>query len=214
MPMHELERAMRKSRVETAETRKRIIATASNVFLRQGIFATAVSDVMVAAGLTAGGFYRHFESKEHLVAEANQAAFQELFAMFDSAVAGKAPQEALQIIVHRYLYQLHADPVKYMCPLANLATELYHSDDRIKGVASEGYSGLVKLLAAHLMRMDVVDYLGVAESIVATMVGAVSLSRLTVEPEVTKAILGNAEKTVDLLVQNAGTSRTLIKTAH
>src|SRR5206468_1896277 len=85
-----LEQTMRKSRAETAETRKRIIATSANVFLRQGIAATGVADLMVAAGLTAGGFYRHFESKEQLVAEANALAFQELFAMFDTAVAGKA----------------------------------------------------------------------------------------------------------------------------
>jgi TetR/AcrR family transcriptional repressor of nem operon len=202
---------MRKSRAETAETRKRIIATSANVFLRQGIAATGVADLMVAAGLTAGGFYRHFESKEQLVAEANALAFQELFAMFDTAVAGKAPQEALQIIVHRYLYQLHAEPVVYLCPLANLTTELQHADEIVKGVASEGYAALVKLIAAHLMRMDVVDYVGTAESIVATIVGAVSLSRLTLEASAAKAILANAEQTVGLLVHGAGTSKTLSK---
>lgn len=205
---------MRKSKADTAETRKRIIGVASNVFLRQGLAATGIADIMVAAGLTQGGFYRHFESKEQLIAEANAAAFRELFAMFDAVTAGKSPHDALDTIVNIYLYQLHAEEVIYLCPLANLGSELCHSDDRVKAVIGDGYAGLVKLFASHLMRMDVADYVGVAEAIVATIVGAVSLSRLTVEPASTMAILANARNTVNFLVHNAATSKTLVKTAH
>ena len=205
---------MRKSKADTAETRKRIIAVASNVFLRNGLAATGIADVMVAAGLTQGGFYRHFDSKEQLVAEANEAAFRELLAMFDAATAGKSPQEALDLIVERYLYQLHAEEVIYLCPLANLGTELCHADAQVRAVAGDGYAGLVKLIAAHLMRMDIADYVGVAEAIVAVLVGAVSLSRLTVEPASTKAILSNAQDTINFLVHNAATSKALPKNAH
>jgi TetR/AcrR family transcriptional repressor of nem operon len=205
---------MRKSKADTAATRKRIIAVASNVFLRKGLAATGIADIMVAAGLTQGGFYRHFESKEQLVAEANAAAFLELFAMFDAATAGKSPKEALDTIIHIYLYQLHAEEVVYLCPLANLGSELRHADERVRAVAGEGYAGLVKLIASHLMRMDVADYVGVAEAIVAIIVGAVSLSRLTVEPATTKAILANAQNTVNFLVNNTATSKSLLKAAH
>lgn len=205
---------MRKSKVDTAETRKRIIAVASGVFLRRGLAATGIADVMAAAGLTQGGFYRHFESKEQLIAEANAAAFHELLAMFDAATAGKSPQEALDLIVQRYLHQLHAQEVVYLCPLANLGSELCHADAQVRAVAGEGYAGLVKMIAAHLMRMDIADYVGVAESTVATIVGAVALSRLTVEPQSAEAILANAQNTVNFLVRNAATSKTLLKTAH
>lgn len=58
---------MRKSRQEAAETRARIVTAASTEFAENGIAATGLSEVMAAAGLTHGGFYKHFESKDQLV---------------------------------------------------------------------------------------------------------------------------------------------------
>src|SRR4051794_41787109 len=61
---------MRKSKAEAAETRKRIVAAAAAEFRKNGIVATGLADLMKAAGLTHGGFYKHFESKDQLIAEA------------------------------------------------------------------------------------------------------------------------------------------------
>ena len=61
---------MRKSREEAAQTRRRIVEAASCEFRKNGIVATGLNDLMRAAGLTHGGFYKHFESKDQLVAEA------------------------------------------------------------------------------------------------------------------------------------------------
>src|SRR5262249_36398535 len=69
---------MRKSKLEAAETRRRIVKTAAAEFRRKGIRSTGLSDVMATAGLTHGGFYRHFASKDELVAEACAAAMQSL----------------------------------------------------------------------------------------------------------------------------------------
>jgi TetR/AcrR family transcriptional repressor of nem operon len=205
---------MRKSKADTAETRKRIIAVASNMFIRQGLGATSVADVMVASGLTQGGFYRHFESKEQLIAEASEAAFHGLFDMFDGATAGMAAPEALGVIIHRYLHQMQVENPVYMCPLANLSSELSHSDAQVKAVASEGYAGLVKLFASHLMRMHVSDYVGLAESIISGMVGAVSLSRMAAEASVATAILARAEATAHAMIKGADKSKALLKSAH
>src|SRR5215470_8028860 len=65
---------MRKSKQETALTRKRIVQAAASEFRQHGIVATGLADLMSAAGLTHGGFYRHFVSKDQLVAEASAAA--------------------------------------------------------------------------------------------------------------------------------------------
>src|SRR5271167_1062842 len=65
---------MRKSREEAAETRKRIVRAAAREFRENGIVATGLADLMKAAGLTHGGFYKHFASKDQLVAEATVAA--------------------------------------------------------------------------------------------------------------------------------------------
>jgi TetR/AcrR family transcriptional repressor of nem operon len=202
---------MRKSKVETAESRKRILATAKDIFLREGIAATAISDVMVAAGLTQGGFYRHFESKEHLVAEANAIALEESCAALAAAAAGKPPREAIDVIVYHYLRQLQEGPPGSLCPMANLSSELRHADAQIKTVLSEGYARLVKLFASYLMRLDYQDYVGLAESIVAVLVGAVSMSSMMPAGAAAEAILANAQNTVTLLLQNAPTSSALAR---
>ena len=65
---------MKKSKAETAATRKKIVAVASQAFKSNGIHATGVAEIMAAAGMTHGGFYRHFESKEQLIAAACAAS--------------------------------------------------------------------------------------------------------------------------------------------
>jgi len=65
---------MRKSKQETALTRERIVKAAASEFRQHGIVATGLADLMSAAGLTHGGFYRHFDSKDQLVAEASAVA--------------------------------------------------------------------------------------------------------------------------------------------
>jgi TetR/AcrR family transcriptional regulator, transcriptional repressor for nem operon len=65
---------MRKSKRETEETRKRIVEMAADEFRQHGIATSGIADLMAAVGLTHGGFYRHFDSKEQLVAEATAAA--------------------------------------------------------------------------------------------------------------------------------------------
>ena len=70
--IRDISNKMRRSRLETEETRKRILSTASRLFLERGLAAVGTREVMAGAGLTPGGFYRHFASKEHLIAEANK----------------------------------------------------------------------------------------------------------------------------------------------
>ena len=67
---------MRKSREEAAQTRKRIVTAAAAEFRKNGVVATGLNDLMKAAGLTHGGFYKHFESKDQLVAEASAEAVE------------------------------------------------------------------------------------------------------------------------------------------
>ena len=97
-----------------------------------------------------------------------------------------------------------------LCPLANLSTELGHADQQVKEVVTAGYSRFVKLFAAHLMRLDYQDYIGLAESIVSVIVGAVSLARMADDQALVDTIVGNAENTVQLLLQSAPTQADLV----
>jgi TetR/AcrR family transcriptional repressor of nem operon len=192
---------MRKSRIETAETRKRIVATASRVFLTRGLAATGIADIMVAAGLTQGGFFRHFRSKGQLVAEANGAAFGQLMDMFERAIAGKPPREALDTIVSLYLHQLQGKDPVYLCPLANLGSELRHSDEQVKATTVDGYERLVRQIAQQTQQLGIAGHADVANAIVSTLVGAVTLSRLAPDPGTEETILLNAQKVVRVLLQ-------------
>ena len=79
---------MRKSREEAAQTRKRIVTVAAGEFRKNGIVATGLNDLMKAAGLTHGGFYKHFESKDQLVTEACAEAVDTIVEFVTDAAAG------------------------------------------------------------------------------------------------------------------------------
>ena len=103
---------MRKSREEAAQTRKRIVTAAVGEFRKNGIVATGLNDLMKAAGLTHGGFYKHFESKDQLVAEASAEAVETMieFVMKAAAADGNAA-------VATYLSTSHRDNPASGCPL-------------------------------------------------------------------------------------------------
>src|SRR5467141_5158069 len=83
---------MRKSRIEAAKTRERIVTAAAAEFRQHGIVATGLADLMKAAGLTHGGFYRHFDSKDQLVAEASASGAAALARRMTAALEGQSPQ--------------------------------------------------------------------------------------------------------------------------
>ena len=101
---------MKKSKAQTAETRRRIVEIASEAFRRQGIEATGVAEIMAAAGLTHGGFYRHFSSKEELVAAAVAMSLEQL--VLQSERAAEQGAEAALNHALEYLSPLSRDDVE------------------------------------------------------------------------------------------------------
>ena len=92
---------MRKSREEAAQTRKRIVEAASCEFREKGIVATGLADLMKAAGLTHGGFYKHFESKDQLVSEATAAALEEILGEMAAQPTTRDAVAACQQLINR-----------------------------------------------------------------------------------------------------------------
>src|SRR5262249_51045305 len=119
---------MRKSKAETAKTRERILEAASAQFLRQGIMEAGLARLMRAAGLTHGGFYRHFASKRQLVAEACSQAVLSLTSGLKSQIEGKPSDQALPLLVGKYLSRSHRDQPANGCVLAALGSELPRPD--------------------------------------------------------------------------------------
>src|ERR1700753_3605293 len=104
---------MKRSKAETAETRRRIVEIASKAFRSQGIEATGVAEIMAAAGLTHGGFYRHFSSKEELVAEAVAMRLEQLVLEVERAAEGGA--EAALNHALDYLSPANRDNIECSC---------------------------------------------------------------------------------------------------
>src|ERR1700689_1504982 len=112
---------VRKSREEAAQTRKRIVEAASAEFRKNGIVATGLNDLMKSAGLTHGGFYKHFDSKDQLVAEACAEAVEAIMGVM-------AAQPTMNAAVAAYLSARHRDNPASGCPLSAIGTELARSD--------------------------------------------------------------------------------------
>jgi TetR/AcrR family transcriptional regulator, transcriptional repressor for nem operon len=177
---------MRKSREEAAETRKSIVRAAAREFREKGIVATGLADLMKAAGLTHGGFYKHFASKDQLVAEATVAAM-------DSIIEELAAHPTVNSAVAGYLSTSHRDNPAFGCPLAALGGELARSDKEARAAATAGFLRLVDILARKTGAADVRRQALVAT---VTMIGAVTISRLVSDPNLSAEILDAAR--VDL----------------
>src|ERR1700733_2802725 len=113
---------MKKSKAETAKTRQRIVEVASEVIRNQGIDATGVAEIMAAAGLTHGGFYRHFGSKEELVTEALAMSRKDFIA--GTLIAAEQGAEAILKHFQEYVTPDHRDDVGSGCPLAANGSEI------------------------------------------------------------------------------------------
>jgi TetR/AcrR family transcriptional regulator, transcriptional repressor for nem operon len=185
---------MKKSKLEAAETRRRIVRTAAAEFRRNGITGTGLSDLMAAAGLTHGGFYRHFGSKDQLVAEACAAGMQSVVETTEAAAAHRPANSGLQAIAERYLSTDHRDDQSDGCPLAGLGSELARSDDSTRAAATAGFLKLVDVVARQYRRTkpDVAK----ARALVAlsAMIGAVTMSRIVTDPKLSAAILQQTKK--------------------
>jgi TetR/AcrR family transcriptional regulator, transcriptional repressor for nem operon len=184
---------LRKSRAQSAATRERILSTATKMFLDKGLGTVGMRDIMAGASLMPGGFYRHFQSKNQLIAEASGTAFDQAYAMLEGETTGKSPSEAVERIVSVYLGQTQAEGKPYLCPLAMLGAELRHSDPQVRAIAIDGYQRIVQLIANHLTDQTRRGALITASGIVSTLVGAVTLAEIAPDAAMASAILRNAK---------------------
>ncbi|HRF10295.1 MAG TPA: TetR family transcriptional regulator, partial [Xanthobacteraceae bacterium] len=115
---------MRSSREVAAGNRERIVAIAARLFRERGLAAVGVAEVMQEAGMTHGGFYKHFESKDALIDEACRHSFAESGSSLRAAAESTVEGEELRTIVDRYLSRRHRDNPGAGCALAALGGEV------------------------------------------------------------------------------------------
>lgn len=178
---------MKKSKTETAQTRKRIVDVASQAFRGHGIEATGVAEIMSEVGLTHGGFYRHFESKEQLVFEAIAKSLDDL--VVASEEASKQGAEAILKHFQNYVSPAYRDDVEHGCPLAANGSELVRADDATRRSATEAFQKIFGSLAPYIRRQKGEDGNDAAMSVLTNMIGALTMSRVVDDPELSARIL-------------------------
>ncbi|MDG3007183.1 TetR/AcrR family transcriptional regulator [Paludisphaera mucosa] len=133
-----------------AKTRAKILEAAGRVFRRRGYHATGVDAVMGEAGLTPGGFYAHFGSKEDLLADALAQAADSVDARRDRALDGLSGRAWAEAFVAYYLSPSHRLADEDGCPLAALISEVAHAGEPVK----RSFEAVVLRLAARLADED------------------------------------------------------------
>ena len=189
---------MRRSRQESAETRLHIIEAAATEFRDHGIEGTGLAGLMAAAGLTHGGFYKHFDSKEQVVEEALTFAVESLVDfMLDSAKSALSTSpgnRGLQTIISQYLSVDHRDDAAHGCPFAALGNEIARDGDGVRQAMTTGLLKVIDLIAGQLNGMPPAAAKKEALWMFSTMVGAVTLARLVTDPGLSTSILQETRK--------------------
>jgi TetR/AcrR family transcriptional repressor of nem operon len=159
------------------QTHHEILQSAARLLRDQGIAGASVADVMRGAGLTVGGFYAHFESKDALIDETLRqtgAALREtLFARLDK----KPPEARAEIVLKRYLSAAHRDQEDDGCLLPALTGEVGSTAREHAAVLGEQIEALVEGLAEHLSLKGRDNRRQLSLGLCALMVGGLSLSR-------------------------------------
>jgi TetR/AcrR family transcriptional repressor of nem operon len=181
------------------ETHKKIVRDASRRVRAEGMTGAAVSAVMRDAGLTHGGFYKHFESKDALLMESLSEAFQEMADRLAHAGEQSQPDTAWKAIVKTYLSLEYCDHIEYGCPLTALAPELARADKAMKPQIFEELKKYRSRMLPFMPGQRTADKERAFFSIFSTMVGAIEIARMLPEPVMREKVLASVR---DLLLRS------------
>jgi TetR/AcrR family transcriptional repressor of nem operon len=186
---------MRYSESHKERTRLRVLGEAAAAIRTKGAERVSVAEVMTAAGLTHGGFYAHFDSKDEMVAQAITHMFDVMHGRFLSLTEGREPAAAIVRYVDFYLSPSHRLERASGCPVATLSGDLPNLSDRARARFTDGIERWAAALAKLAKKLGAKDAEALAWSAIAEMAGALALSR-TVSDERAEAILRNSRAIV------------------
>ena len=185
---------MRYSSEHKAEVHKKIVNDASRRVRTEGLAGTGISAVMRDNGLTHGGFYKHFESKEDLLVESLRVAFAEIGDRLARAAEKSSPGVAWKAIVKTYLDPEHCDHAECGCPLAALASELVRADERVKAQILAEVMQYRSRMVPFMPGRRAVDKESAFLSIFSTMIGAIEIARILPERAMREKVLATARE--------------------
>ena len=182
-------------------THERIVEVAARAIRRSGYNGTGVADIMKEAGLTHGGFYAHFPSREAMLAEAADRAGVETVTASTRIAAAAPPDKALQSLLRAYLSKAHVKGVEKGCPIAALGSEMPRQSPDVRRAATRSIKEMIDVVARQSPEWGQSGAHERALVTVATMVGTLLLARAVDDPKLSDALL-------EASLKHLGTART------
>ncbi|MEP6574417.1 MAG: TetR/AcrR family transcriptional regulator [Gemmatimonadota bacterium] len=164
-------------------THDRIVETAARAIRRSGYGGTGVADIMKEAGLTHGGFYAHFKSRDEMLAEAADRAGADGLALLVQAAASAPPEQALEAMLRAYLSKQHVEGAEWGCAVAALGSEMPRQASKVRRAATRRIKEMIDLVARQSPDWGRPGAHERALVTVATALGALILARAVDDPK-------------------------------
>jgi TetR/AcrR family transcriptional repressor of nem operon len=185
---------MRYAPEHKVETHRKIVKDASRRVRAEGLNGAAVATVMRDTGLTHGGFYKHFGSKDELLVESLHEAFREIIDTLARAAEKARPGDAWKTIVKTYLSLEYCDRAELGCPMAALAPELARVDKKMKPRVLSELVNYKDQMTPFMPGRRTADKERAFFAIFSTMIGAIQIARLLPNPAMREKVLSNARE--------------------
>jgi TetR/AcrR family transcriptional repressor of nem operon len=169
-------------------THERIVETAARAIRRSGYGGAGVAEIMKEAGLTHGGFYAHFESREGMLAEAADRAGADTVAFLTRVAAAAPPKQELDAILRAYLSKEHVESAETGCAVAALGSEMPRQAPKVRRAASRRIKEMIDLVARQLPDWGRPGAHERALVTLATALGALILARAVDDPKLSDAV--------------------------
>jgi TetR/AcrR family transcriptional repressor of nem operon len=176
------------SQTEKKKNHERIVRTASKRLREKGLEGVGIADLMKEVGLTVGGFYKHFESRDDLVVEALRSAFGTWRRQSDAAASGGPPLTYAKL-VDDYLSEAHRDHPGSGCAISALTGEIARSGKRTRALLTEEIRNAFQLIADLTPGKDEGPARSGAILTLSALVGAIGLSRAVSDEALSREIL-------------------------
>jgi TetR/AcrR family transcriptional repressor of nem operon len=184
---------MRQSREEAARTHARIVEKAAVLFRERGIDGIGLADLMHEAGLTHGGFYKHFDSKDELTAEACAHGLAESARRMRRR-AEKNPADPLAGVIEGFLSAQHVEDAGRGCTVAALGSDMFRCAEPTRGAFTRGVAELIAIMAEVQPEKTVAARQEAAMTNFAAMLGAVVLARGVSDPKLRHELIDSMRR--------------------
>ena len=169
-------------------THERIVETAARAIRRSGYGGAGVAEIMKEAGLTHGGFYAHFDSREAMLAEAADRAGADTVAFLTRVAAAARPRQEFDAILRAYLSKEHVQSAETGCAVAALGSEMPRQGPKVRRAATRRIKEMIDLVARHSPDWGQPGAHERALVTVATALGALVLARAVDDPKLSDAL--------------------------